>query len=147
MKDDKRFRVGVIILASLIIVLGLMASPRCFGQDTENVYTPPMAGGQFTIEPPALNKYGFSEKINWSKEYIVIALLTLYDQYKEACYNDSTEVTFGYFRSWDFGGEFKAVYEPRSDEISFNLIRTEQGHTHAEPTFTGFMKFIREKQN
>ena len=127
----------VIIWATAGFLIGwFLVTPSVFGQDTENVYTPPMTGGSI------------QENEIWltTSELAIKHFLTLYDQYKEACYNDSTEVTFGYFRSWDFCGEFKAVYEPRSDEISFNLIRTEQGYTHAEPTFTGFMEFIKEKQ-
>ena len=76
-----------------------------------SIHTPPMTGGQMTID--------------WSKEYLVISILDLYDQYKTECYNDSTLVIKS------FGAGIYTIY--------FN--------THNQLTLDGFMEFIREKQN
>jgi len=65
-----------------------------------------------------------------------------YEIYAEECYNDSTAVTFGYFRDWDTGKEYKSVYRSRSGVIDIGLQRTEEGFVHKQPTFQGFIEWL-----
>jgi len=107
-----------------------------FGQGTEGVYTPPMTGGQTDILMQELkDKIEEKESALLALDNIYIQnrntvdyLLTLYDQYKEACYNDSTLI--------------EEIYIP-SDMYPF-ATRTQW--IYKQPTFTGFMEFIEEKQ-
>ena len=79
-------------------------------------------------------------------EYLaIINLLDFYDEYEKECYNDSTAIIFGYFYNWDDKKEFKAIYEPKGGVLLANLIKTEDGFIHREPTFQGFIKFLRKK--
>lgn len=64
-------------------------------------------------------------------------------EYEKECYNDSTEVTFGYYQGRS--GEFKAIYEYEPGAWSVNLIRTEQGYVHKESTFIEFIKWMSNK--
>lgn len=66
-------------------------------------------------------------------------------QYGKECWNDSTEVLFGYFKDYRTDVEFKTIYDPDPDIFHTNLIRTEKGFTHREPTFKGFLKWIKDK--
>jgi len=91
---------------------------------TEGTYTPPMTGGQSHSEFLTLELY--NELLENS--LTIDKLLTFYDQYKEACYNDSTLI--------------EEIYIP-SDMYPF-ATRTQW--IYKQPTFTGFMEFIEEKQ-
>lgn len=66
-------------------------------------------------------------------------------EYEKECYNDSTEVTFIYYRSTF--GDFKAVYEHEPEIIVGELIKKEKGYIHKEPTLKGFVKWIDNKYN
>jgi len=96
-------------------------------QDTEHTYTPPMTGGQSHSEFLVLELY--NELLE--NCLTVDKLLPLYDQYKEACYNDST---YGYV-----GSELV---------VWGDIVKRKDlmGYIHKQPTFTGFMEFIGEKQ-
>jgi len=121
-------------LLTIGLLIGLFIFVVCvsvFGQDTENVYTPPMAGGEIeiTLCPGQQGEWhvyvppftGDKVVIDWSEEYFTKEILTLYDQYKES---------------------LSGLYVSDGPKEGF----TESLYTPKEPTFTGFMEFIREKQ-
>ena len=79
------------------------------------------------------------------QNFTILNLLSLYEKYEEECYNDSTKVLFGYFYNYETGKEFKIIYEPKDDLMMANFVRTEHGYIHREPTFNGFIVFLRQQ--
>ena len=69
--------------------------------------------------------------------------LQLYDEYEQECYKDSTQTEhhitdgtpcYGTSRNWD---DFTCITPGHYDEMTW---------VHKEPTFQGFMEFIRKKK-
>jgi len=84
------------------------------------------------------------EYLKAGNEYFYVMILGTWDLYTKECYADSTAVTFGYFYDYEnYGREFKTVYRAKGGAYAANLIRTEQGYIHREPTLEGFIEFIR----
>jgi len=83
---------------------------------------------------------------DWEKEYFVLAILLLYDEYEQECYADSTFVIS------DGGYEHKFV----AVNDTLDLTRTmsipaihivKRRWEHRQPTFQGFIEFIRRKKD
>ena len=123
-------------LLTIGLLIGLFIFVVCvsvFGQDTENVYTPPMAGWEQQWPQFEISLIGSEQELGrkdsngvWTfhegyAAFVRFYLLTLYDQYKES---------------------LSGLYVSDGPKEGF----TESLYTPKEPTFTGFMEFIREKQ-
>ena len=88
----------------------------------------------------------YKPEIDSSKGFGNDALITakLIIKYAKECYNDSTKVIYGVY--YNFKGEtFKGVYEYNPHGHVANLLRTELGYVHREPTLFDFVKWLKEK--
>ena len=91
--------------------------------------------GQETTLPDTVKKFNWETDTNYNHEYLVIALLGIYKAYEKECYNDSSlhKEYISYVSYND--GKPVGVGEP---------IRTY--YIHREPTFKGFIEFLRKKK-
>jgi len=78
-------------------------------------------------------------------EYFVAAFLRLYSEYERDCWNDSTLVHGAMFRDYDSGQDFWARHRPRAGVMEANLLFLEDRWLHRQPTFEGFISWLRKK--
>lgn len=88
-----------------------------------------------------VNPIGLSN-MDYSKEYFVISFVKLYDEYKQECEADSTEIEVGGY--WDVVKTEKVndygVYSGYDVFVPRHKV-----WKHREPTFDGFMEFLKGK--
>jgi len=80
------------------------------------------------------------DELDWSREYFTVAFLYLYSEYEKECYADSTQEALFY----NFNGSiFSSEYH--GDAIG-NMITDSLKCIHREPTFQGFMEFLKREE-
>ena len=133
-----------------LILLILFGVATCVGQ--ENKFAVTGASGTIGIGAVTLLKgvmvYVPDEKSqvwNMGKEYLTVVIVKLYDAYAKECYADSTTQTYNiYIRN---GHKYYAL--PSSEDVDLGIDvdyrGQEQVWEHKQPTFSGFIEFLRSK--
>jgi len=76
---------------------------------------------------------------------VVLTLLQLWDGYEKDCYADSTLTAGVWWRGYTIRGDFWTPYTPRAGEMMGNILRHEKRWTHRQPSFEGFLEWLRTK--
>lgn len=78
------------------------------------------------------------------KEYFCVMLLTAYELYEKECYNDSTTVYVHKDMIEGFSGNGCTLGTKGGNIVCINLDHYEMKYNHKEPTFQGFIEFMRK---
>ncbi len=94
----------------------------------------------------------FGKRIDGAEDYFTFAFLLLYDQYDKECYADSSLDCFQEY--WLIQSDnYEETYRVPCSSLDFDLgINSNykgqvEMWTHREPTFKGFIKYLRTKQD
>ena len=84
--------------------------------------------------------------------YYLNTLIELYEEYETQCFNDSTELCFNYyFRIYHLIGDSLSYKIPctKNDmdlEIDVSYTGTGEEWVHVQPSFIGFMQYLKKKR-
>ena len=67
-------------------------------------------------------------------------------RYERDCYADSTHTEGATFRDFEAGNHYWAEYHPKPWKSVANLLYLENRWTHREPTFQGFIQWMRKQR-
>ena len=82
----------------------------------------------------------------------IVELIELYEEYETQCFNDSTELCFNYyFRIYHLIGDSLSYKIPctKNDmdlEIDVSYTGTGEEWVHVQPSFIGFMQYLKKKR-
>ena len=118
----------LLIVVMLCGFLYASDSPYVVSIDDSTIITINTSTGSIKIIPDAIN-----------------ILLTVYDEYKAECYADSTLIKTVVSQAPDVEPDSTGLYD-YSKVLTVNAVyQTETKWVHREPTFQGYIEFLRKK--
>jgi len=78
--------------------------------------------------------------------YILSIFVGAYSRYEKECWADSTLTEGATFRDFESGNHYWAEYHPKPWRSIGNLLWLENRYTHRQPSFPGFIEWLRRQR-